>query len=156
MEENIWFESLTAVDHDSVLTVGPEFLENFMNNRCTHMRYTTYGGNSTHHREKLLHKAVPSNHSGHRSNSITQNHIVIYFFHHSVTATILTWFVKQHYFSLMFTVIHETEGAVSRTMTKTFSRPLSFTTHGQFDVSESDIGGKPPNWSCVLKVFITP
>lgn len=53
-------------------------------------------------------------------------------------------------------VILEAAGAVSRTMTKAFSRPLSLATHGQFDVSVSDIGGTPPNWFCALKVFITP
>lgn len=57
---------------------------------------------------------------------------------------------------LTFAVIREAAGAVSRTMTKTFSRPLSLATHGQFDVSVSDIGGMPPNWGCALKVFITP
>lgn len=53
-------------------------------------------------------------------------------------------------------VILEAAGAVSRTMTKTFSRPLSLATHGQFDVSVCDIGGTPPNWRGALKVFITP
>lgn len=52
-------------------------------------------------------------------------------------------------------VIPEIDDPFCRTMAQTFSRSLSFTVVGQVDVSESDSRGKP-NWSCVLKVFITP